>query len=75
MPEPVELETLHSRADEVALASGAVRELGVSIVIVCGALNVVLSGMPSLIAAASTNGLNVEPAWKPAESPYFVGTT
>ena len=29
--------------------------------------------MPSSIAAASTNGLNVEPAWKPAESPYFVG--
>jgi hypothetical protein len=34
-----------------------------------------LRGMPSLIAAASTNALNVEPGWKPAESPYFCGTT
>jgi hypothetical protein len=33
------------------------------------------SGMPCLIAAASTNTLNVEPAWNPAASPYFLGTT
>ena len=35
----------------------------------------VLSGMFWLIAAASTNALNVEPAWKPLASPYFCGTT
>ena len=29
--------------------------------------------MPCLIAAASTNTLNVEPAWKPLASPYFAG--
>ncbi len=33
------------------------------------------SGMPCWIAAASTNALNVDPGWKPLESPYFWGTT
>ena len=37
---------------------------------VSGAEIWVLSGMPWLIADASTKTLNVEPAWKPAESPY-----
>jgi hypothetical protein len=32
------------------------------------------SGMPFLIAAARTKALNVEPGWKPAESPYCCGT-
>jgi hypothetical protein len=30
--------------------------------------------MPFWIAAASTKALNVDPAWKPAESPYRLGT-
>ena len=33
------------------------------------------SGKPLYsIAEASTNSLNVEPAWKPFESPYSCGT-
>ena len=35
---------------------------------------VVLSGMPWLIAVASTNVLNVEPGWKPLALPYSLGT-
>ena len=31
------------------------------------------SGMPCWIAEASTNALNVEPGWKPAELPYLCG--
>ena len=33
-----------------------------------------VSGIPCWIAAARTKTLNVEPGWKPAESPYFCGT-
>jgi hypothetical protein len=42
---------------------------------VCGALMLVLSGMPWLMAEASTKALKVDPAWKPLASPYFFGTT
>jgi hypothetical protein len=45
------------------------------IVIVWGALIVVESGIPCLIAEASTKTLNVEPAWNPLASPYCLGTT
>ncbi len=43
--------------------------------IVCGALMLVDSGMSCVIAADSTNTLNVDPAWNPLESPYFLGAT
>ncbi len=33
-----------------------------------------VSGIPCWMAAVRTNALNVEPGWKPAESPYFWGT-
>jgi hypothetical protein len=33
------------------------------------------SGMSCSMAAASTNALKVDPAWKPFASPYSFGTT
>ncbi len=39
-----------------------------------GAGKVRVSGMSWLIAEARTNALKVEPGWKPAASPYLVGT-
>jgi hypothetical protein len=39
-----------------------------------GAVIVVFSGMPWLIAVASTKDLNVEPGWKPLALPYSFGT-
>ena len=71
-PHEVELETFHSPTYPGAL--GQFANSVWSIVMLCGALNEVWSGMPASTAAASTNGLNVDPAWKPAESPYLVGT-
>jgi hypothetical protein len=43
--------------------------------IAIGELIFCVSGNPCWIAAASTKALNVEPGWKPLESPYFCGTT
>ncbi len=40
-----------------------------------GALNLVEVGSPCSRAAASTNTLKVDPAWKPLESPYLLSTT
>ena len=39
-----------------------------------GELKVVFVPTPSFRAAAITNGLNVEPAWKPSMPPYCVDT-
>ena len=61
----------------MAAAIGAglrINEPMANMVIDIGALKVVESGKPFSRAAASTKALNVEPAWKPAESPYRVGT-
>ena len=41
---------------------------------VCGALKVVLSGTPSLTAAASTNSLERRPGLEACGPPYSVGT-
>jgi hypothetical protein len=42
---------------------------------VWGDRNFVLVGSPSSSAAARVNSLNVDPAWKPLESPYLLSTT
>ena len=73
MPAPVEFE-----GDQTSVLSrwpSQVLNVLFASEIVCGERIIVESGMPCLIAAASTNTLNVDPAWKPLASPYSAGTT
>ena len=72
MPAPVEFSGVHTSVlCEVVPLQARKRLFGIEIV--CGELIWVDSGMPCVIAADSTNALNVEPAWKPLASPYLLG--
>ena len=71
-PVPVELFAVYSPPN--VPSPGQFEKSDMSKVIGEGESNYVVSGSPCSSAAASVNTLNVDPGWKPLESPCSLGT-